>query len=301
MARGRRKKAFTLLELLVVIAIIALLIAILLPSLQRARKQAKAAACQANLRQWATTLALYAEDHEGLFPCDTWSTIWMLTGWSLDVGMSGLRRDDYSGELSQYHPVRTKGMLCPMATRGGGRGGYTNVFSNPDGAAFRFQVKYGGTFQAWELVVKSAPPFRVSYGLNYWLFDPVFHPVYNPLIPGKTPRSYRNILSLRNAAGIPLLLDSSQPHGTAEDCHTAPPPYEEAITGASDKLWMFCLNRHNGYVNCLFLDWSVRRVGLKELWTLKWNPEFNTAGPWTRAGGVTPEDWPEWMRKFKDY
>jgi prepilin-type processing-associated H-X9-DG protein len=62
-----------------------------------------------------------------------------------------------------------------------------------------------------------------------------------------------------------------------------------------------CLNRHDGYVNGLFLDWSVRRIGLKELWTLKWHRDFNTAGPWTTAGGVQPTDWPEWMQGFKDY
>jgi hypothetical protein len=45
----------------------------------------------------------------------------------------------------------------------------------------------------------------------------------------------------------------------------------------------------------------VRKVGLKEFWTLKWNQDFNTAGPWTKAGGVQPKDWPHWMRKFKDY
>jgi prepilin-type processing-associated H-X9-DG protein len=62
-----------------------------------------------------------------------------------------------------------------------------------------------------------------------------------------------------------------------------------------------CINRHDGYINSLFLDWSVRKVGLKELWTLKWHRQFNTAGPWTKAGGADPEDWPAWMRKFKDY
>jgi hypothetical protein len=59
--------------------------------------------------------------------------------------------------------------------------------------------------------------------------------------------------------------------------------------------------RHVDHVNGLFLDWSVRRVGLKELWTLKWSPRWNTAGPWTRAGGVKPEQWPKWMRGTKVY
>jgi len=68
-----------------------------------------------------------------------------------------------------------------------------------------------------------------------------------------------------------------------------------------DNITYFSIDRHNGGINSLFLDFSVRKVGLKELWTLKWDKEFDTAGPWTRAGGVLPEDWPQWMRSFKDY
>ena len=83
------------------------------------------------------------------------------------------------------------------------------------------------------------------------------------------------------------------------------PPECDAIPNAlvREKPWdaPSCINRHNGYVNGLFFDWSVRRVGLKELWTLKWHRKFNVAGPWTKAGGARPEDWPEWMRGFKDY
>jgi hypothetical protein len=50
-----------------------------------------------------------------------------------------------------------------------------------------------------------------------------------------------------------------------------------------------------------FLDWSVRKVGLKELWTLQWHKAYKTDGPWTRAGGVMPENWPAWMQPLKDY
>jgi hypothetical protein len=62
-----------------------------------------------------------------------------------------------------------------------------------------------------------------------------------------------------------------------------------------------CINRHVGAVKCLFVDGSVRKVGLKELWTLKWHRSFDTAGPWTKAGGVMPADWPRWMSPFKEY
>jgi len=46
---------------------------------------------------------------------------------------------------------------------------------------------------------------------------------------------------------------------------------------------------------------SVRKVGLKELWTLKWHRTYNVNGPRTKAGGATPGKWPEWMRHYKDY
>ena len=62
-----------------------------------------------------------------------------------------------------------------------------------------------------------------------------------------------------------------------------------------------CINRHDGVINMVFNDVSVRGVGLKGLWTLEWHVKFDPAGPWTKAGGVQAEDWPQWMRSFKDY
>lgn len=71
----RHHKGFTLIELLVVIAIIALLLAILMPSLNRVRKQARFVACKSNLKSYGLMAFMYADDNDSVMP-NAWTSFY---------------------------------------------------------------------------------------------------------------------------------------------------------------------------------------------------------------------------------
>ncbi len=289
-------RGFTLIELLVVMAIIALLMAILVPALRCARKQAKAMVCQSRLKQWSTILALYAQDNEGRFPSDVngGAGRWLLRGTVLQVAS----KDPNATQDSLYH-FRTRNIACcPLATRGSDE---ESLFPL-DLSSFRTSIDMtspyivlgrNSTYPAW-VMCKPAPRFVGSYGLNRFLFRPHFQSTLT-FVPQSEWRRGANVFSLGNKANIPVILDCSAPEGGPPSAKEPPPP------AFGSALWSICLPRHGDFVNGVFLDWSARKIGLKELWTLKWNREFDTVGLWTKAGGVQREDWPQWMRNFKDY
>ncbi|MBN1505448.1 MAG: type II secretion system protein [Sedimentisphaerales bacterium] len=266
------KRGSTLIELLVVIAIIALLMSILMPALAKVKEQARTIGCQANLRQWGVTCTMYAEDNSGKLwsgiPPDYWWWLFQLPE-----------------ELRCWKENKT--WFCPTATKPiTDQYGVTVATLNIFNAWGIFKDPYGG-YEAGHVGVAG------SYGLNSWFLS-------RPLTTDDAKKSYWGLLTnVTNANNVPLFLDALR--FDLWPVYTTPPAQNEFEAWTNQDMARCCINRHQGFVGCVFADATVRKVGCKELYTLKWSRQFNTAGPWTRAGGVRDDDWPDWIRPMKDY
>jgi prepilin-type N-terminal cleavage/methylation domain-containing protein/prepilin-type processing-associated H-X9-DG protein len=275
-----RRRGFTLIELLVVIAIIALLMAILMPALNRVKLQAKTIACRTNMKQWTIFFSMYTQDYNGKFQPGVPTQ-----------GRPG-HTNHWFNTLRPYYHNDKKIMCCPTATK--------PVDADSDGVADGVL----NVFSAWGVfTVQDDPGYHPdgdwgSYGINGWVENPPPSSlqVYQDF---DTSNNWRTP-NVKGAGYVPLFMDALRFNVWPLDTDT-PPQTEDYPWEPYQHMRRICINRHNGFTNMAFLDWSVRNAGLKELWTLKWHKTYKTAGAWTTAGGVMPSDWPDWMRKFKDY
>ncbi|MHC4068138.1 MAG: type II secretion system protein [Planctomycetota bacterium] len=278
---------FTLVELLVVIAIIALLMSILMPALARTRKQAKTVVCQQNLHEWGYAFQLFAHDNDGKFMKSATN----VTGNAEDYWLVGLLR--YIGaEFDEVSKTR-KLFLCPMAAKS---------LNPPEsnrlpGTTFSAWGPFHAYGSAWGRLITNG-----SFGINDWCANP---PVdYDTYWGFPSKYAWRSIAA-KGAGNIPLLLDCIYSDGFPLHVDE-PPEYPGQYDGGSgcwgdNAMKIFCIDRHSGAIDGLFVDSSVRKIGLKELWTLKWHRGFKLDNAWTTLGGVTPQNWPEWMRNFREY
>jgi len=203
-----------------------------------------------------------------------WGVVWAMYTDENNSKFPKYLGSDWMQRLVDYYRKSQKLLYCPMTTR-----------TLSEGAPPRYAI------------IESGGQRRGSYSINEWIYDS------DHTGNGRDLEDYWRSTSHRGLNNVPIMGDGAWRSDGQPYEYDDPPAYEGESRGgvANDEIRIFCINRHDGFVNVLFMDWSTRRVGLKELWTLKWYVRCNTAGPWTRAGYVLPSEWPEWMRNFKDY
>lgn len=271
------------------IAIIALLMSILMPALARVRNQAKNVLCQSNLKQWGICFGMYADEWEGSAPRGWWQGGDTPGPFNTDCWMEALRPGVTAISTTCDAAQPQHNLRVTLTARGALLLGRARLrlgasFLNRTAVA---SLRIGGHPQQRVIMAATA-------GTALFVTLPTKSTVNRQAAPGGMPPSKYNWkrADVKGAAAVPLLgdhkwLDCWPHHGDT------PPEYDrDAITSQMSRV---CMNRHEGYVGWVFLDYTARLVGLKELWKLKWSRPFDTdAGP-------TKQQWPEWMKRFKDY
>lgn len=211
--------------------------------------------------------------------------------------------------------------LCPMATKPwGGMGSMAGDTSSPFmafgpiwdfpstenpiiGHYFIFEIDANPPWTSPELSAGDPWPNDfsiteeenyVSYAQNDW--------VRNDPRPGRRTSPLWRTSAVKGAGNVPLMVDAKQhyvvmprnsPVGDA-------PQYKGEPGGWANPMGTICIDRHNGAINGVFLDWSSRRIGLKEIWKLKWSTVYPTDdGP--VEGEEWPSGWSDWMKKLKKF
>ena len=266
-----KKNGFTLIELLVVIAIIAILLSVLVPSLSKAKDQAKAIVCRSQTKQYGVAfLALALDNNEKFMPLTIYT----------DLENSWIEKiRPYTGDLEElrFCPAMKKESYSPNYKRS----------------------QYGTVRNPWHIKARVDGVIldeMGGYGVNGWVYNAASDDsdFSNCTSLEKDVSRYWCGTIAKAAYNVPLVSDSKWIDAWPEALSVYGRTAEELIPANQDDgdgpfendipvnpmyaVQRFLINRHNKSVNMVFLDGSVREVGLGEMFNLKWNKYYEMQG-----------------------
>jgi prepilin-type N-terminal cleavage/methylation domain-containing protein/prepilin-type processing-associated H-X9-DG protein len=282
--RRRKLRAFTLVELLVVIGIIAVLVSILLPSLQKARDASQRVACASNLRQIHLAFVMYNQEFKGKFWA-RWTVSptfhYLLRPYIAGMGNGRKTSEDWTTERVYLCPAaqetnRAENVLIPAATDVGPATAPHEAYITHYGSTGFIRSSYGMNRHLFDLSQTDAATPLASRDMKYWLYYYKMQGV---------AANFHSLANSQKYGDIPLFFDSrwrearpSNPNSPTGDWY-----YINGV--AAGDMSNIATNRHGRFVNVVYLDGSTRTIHLPQLWEAKWHPTWtppaqNPPCPW---------------------
>jgi hypothetical protein len=258
------------------------------------RRSAKEKLCMANLSQWGKIFTAFSNDNNG----------YLFQGWFGDpppATSNGEKKLWMCVTWNYYQDPNL--MFCPDAIMPADLGNSTAGKSNRAWGGITgltwCSMPLPGVKDRNGQMARWNP--KGSYGENSWVANKTGSNFTND--PG-----YWRTMHIQNGNTVPMLGDAAWLDGWVGQ-NDGPPPVKDSsnvVNNPSGYMARFCIDRHTGKTNWVFMDTSVRPVLLKELFTLNWYRGYEAkknlyTWAYYNGNGNPIALWPEWMKDFAEY